>query len=424
MKRRLVNFVGLAVFVAVAPADDWPQFRGPHRDNISRETGLLREWPDGGPKVLWSVEVCQGYAAAAIHSGRVYFNDYSREANQWYVRCLTLDEGKELWRYADPKRIRPNHGITRTVPAVDGKYVLSLDPKCVFHCLDAETGAELWRKKFAGQDSDYNSQIPPWYNGQCPLIEADRVIIAPGGDALMVALEKATGNEIWRTPNREKWPLSHASVMSAELGGVKQYLWCTLKGLVGVAAENGKLLWSYPRKFNVAVAPSPLVIGNDRVFMTAGYDAGSVMLRVINNAGRFEVAPLFDWTEREWSSDVHTPMVFRDHIFGVSRKTRGLLTCMDLDGNTVWTSAGQASFERGSYILADGLLYILEGTTGVLRMLEASTTGYKELGSAQVLGGHDVWGPIALSDGKMVLRDMRKMVCIEVGQAASAAADK
>jgi outer membrane protein assembly factor BamB len=310
------------------------------------------------------------------------------------------------------------------VPAVDGTYVFSLDPKCVLHCLDAQTGTELWRKKFAGQDSDYNSQIPPWYNGQCPLIEPDRVIVAPGGDALVVALDKATGNEIWRTPNPESWPMSHASVMPAELGGVRQYLWCTLKGLVGVAAEDGRLLWSFPRKFNVAVAPSPLAIGNDRVFMTAGYDAGSVMLRITNSGGQFKVAPLFDWAEGGWSSDVHTPMVYKDHIFGVSRNKRGLLTCMDLDGNPVWTSAGQASFERGSYILADGLLYILEGKTGMLRMLEASTTEYKELGSAQVLSGYDVWGPIALSNGKMVLRDMRKMVCIEVGPSASAAADK
>jgi len=144
MHRWLGGFCSLALLTAAAAGDDWPQFRGPHRDNISRETGLLRAWPDGGPKVLWSVEVCQGYAAAAIHSGRVYFNDYNEEAREWYVRCLTLDEGKELWRYADSKRIRPNHGITRTVPTVDGTYVFSLDPKCVLHCLDAQTGRPQW----------------------------------------------------------------------------------------------------------------------------------------------------------------------------------------------------------------------------------------------------------------------------------------
>ena len=152
---------GIAAFTASATsADDWPQFRGPHRNATSAETGLLREWPAGGPKVLWTTEVCIGYAAPAIYGGRVYFNDYDREAKEWLLRCLSLDDGRELWRFRDKKRIRPNHGITRTVPAVDDKYVFSLDPKCVFHCLDAATGKELWRKHLV---REYQTTIPAWY---------------------------------------------------------------------------------------------------------------------------------------------------------------------------------------------------------------------------------------------------------------------
>ena len=415
-KGRWLAYCCCLLGLSSAPAEDWTQFRGPRRDNASAETGLLRKWPEGGPRVLWSIDVCEGYAAAAIHGGRVYFHDYSREAEEWYVRCLTLEDGRELWRFKDPKRIRPNHGITRTVPAVDGRYVFSLDPKCVFHCLDAQTGTELWRKDFV---RDYGAQIPPWYNGQCPLIEPDRVIIAPGGtQALMVALKKESGEEIWRTPNPEAWPLSHSSVMPAELAGVRQYLWCTLSGPLGVAAADGRLLWFHPRKFNVAVAPSPLAIPPDRVFMTAGYDAGSVMLRVRNDGARFVTETVFDWTDDQWSSDVHTPVLYQGHIFGVSRKKRGLLTCLDLDGRVVWTSEGRASFERGSYLVADGLLFILEGTTGVLRLVELNTSEYRELDRAQVLPGHDAWGPIALSDGRMILRDLTRMVCIEVGRPA------
>ncbi|MFH1747989.1 MAG: PQQ-binding-like beta-propeller repeat protein [Planctomycetota bacterium] len=418
VKQAWVAIVCGLMACAVAVGDDWPQFRGPKRDNISSETGLPRTWPEGGPKVLWSTGVCQGYAAAAIHGGRVYINDYSEEATEWYVRCLRLADGEEIWRFKESKRIRPNHAITRTVPAVDGKYVFSLDPKCIFHCLDAETGRELWRKSLV---KDYQAKIPPWYNGQCPLIESDRVIIAPGGtEALMVALKKDTGEELWRTPNPGKWPLAHSSVMPAEIGGVKQYLWCTLFGPLGVSAETGELLWFYPRKFNIAVAPSPLAVGKDRVLMTAGYDAGSVMLQLRNEAGRFAVEPIFDRTSAEWSSDVHTPIVFEDHIIGVSRKKRGLLTCLDLDGNTIWDSQEKASFELGSYLMADGLIYILEGKTGMLRLVEANTTEYRELASAQVLDGHDVWGPLALSNGKLVVRDMTKMVCLDVGPPASA----
>jgi len=405
--------VGLAIAASAARGDDWPQFRGPSRDNISKETGLLREWPADGPKVLWTTEACQGYSSPAIHSGRVYFNDYDEETKTWFVRCLALADGKELWRFSEKRRIRPNHGITRTVPAVDEKYVFSLDPKCVFHCLDVATGKELWRRNLV---KEYKAKIPPWYNGQCPLIEPDRVIIAPGGEALLIALDKATGKEIWRTPNAESWPLSHASVMPAELCGVKQYLWCTLFGPVGVSAQDGRLLWFHPRKFNVAVAPSPLAIGRDRVFMTSGYEAGSIMLRLRNDGGSFISEAVFDWTENEWNSEVHTPILFQDHMFAVGRKKRGLMTCLDLEGQLAWTSQGKAAFGLGSFILADGLFFVLEGKTGMLRLLEANTTEYRELAGFQVLNGHDVWGPIALSGGKMILRDMTKMVCIEVGK--------
>lgn len=421
MWRLLAAFCGSAILAATTLADDWPQFRGPHRDNISRERGLLRQWPAEGPTVLWSVEACQGYAAAAIHSGKVYFNDYSPDAREWHVRCLRLADGEELWRFAESKRIRPNHGITRTVPAVDGKYVFSFDPKSVLHCLDAQTGAQLWRKAFV---QEYQTRNPPWYNGQCPLIEPDRVIVAPGGQALMVAFEKASGREIWRTPNPEKWPMSHASVMPAELGGVKQYLWCTLKGLVGVAADDGRLLWTFPWKFNVAVAPSPIAIDQERAFMTAGYEAGSIMIRIKRESDTFAVERVFDLPATSWNSEVHTPIIYENHLFAIGRKKRGLFTCLDLDGNQVWTSEGQASFGLGSFILADGMFFVLEGKTGTLRLLEANTSGYRELGSAKVLSGDNVWAPMALSDGKMVLRDMTKMVCIQVEQSATTSADK
>ena len=404
---------GLLVLTASGFAEDWPQFRGPARDGISRETGLYRVWPAEGPKVLWTTEVCQGYSAAAIFNGKVYFNDYSEEAREWYVRCLTLDEGKELWRYTDKKRIRANHGITRTVPAVDGKYVFSFDPKSVFHCLDAETGRELWQKNFV---REYQTKNPPWYNGQCPLIEPERVIVAPGGaEVLMVAYEKASGNELWRTPNPENWPMSHCSVMPGELGGVRQYVWATLMGVVGVSAEDGRILWTFPWKFNIAVAPSPLVVDGGRVFMTSGYDSDSVMIRVTKTGDMFDAEKVFSLTTEEWNSECHTPIIWNEHMFAVGKKKRGLFTCLDFGGKQVWTSQGQASFGLGSYLMADGMFYLLEGKTGMLRLIEAGLGGWKQLAAAQVLHGHDVWGPMALSNGKLVIRDMTKMVCVEIG---------
>jgi outer membrane protein assembly factor BamB len=397
---------------AATGAADWPQFRGPARDGKSAETGLLRAWPDGGPEVLWSTDVGQGYAAAAIHGGKVYFNDYDETTHEFLVRCLTLDEGKELWRFKEARRIRPNHGITRSVPATDGKVVFSIDPKAVLHALDAETGEEIWRKNFV---QDYGSKIPPWYNGQNPLIEADRVVVAPAGtSALMVALDKQTGKEIWATPNPEGWLLSHASPMPATLGGVDQFLFSVLQGTVGIDAADGKLLWHFPFKFNLSVSPSPLVIDDERVYVTAAYDSGGAMFRVRRDGETFSTEQLFAHAADEWNSEIQTPILFDDHMFAVGKKKRGLFTCVALDGKPVWDSEGYAYFGLGSFILADGMFFILEGKTGMLRMLEASTEGYKELASAQILGGHDVWAPLALSDGKLVIRDFSRMVCLRV----------
>jgi outer membrane protein assembly factor BamB len=414
-RRNILTILALCLVPFATPfAGDWPQFRGPNRDGISPETGLMRAWPEGGPEVLWSTEVGQGYAAAAIHSGKVYFNDYDEATYEFLVRCLTLDEGKELWRFKETRRIRPNHGITRSVPATDGKYVFSLDPKATLHALDAATGKEIWRKNFV---QDYGSKIPPWYNGQNPLIEDDKIVVAPvGPSALVVALDKATGKELWRTPNPEGWLLSHASLMPAKLGGVDQYLFSVLQGTVGVSKADGKLLWHFPFKFNISVSPSPLAIDDERVYVTAAYDSGGAMFRVKRNSEAFATEEIFGHAPDAWNSEVQTPIIFDNHMFAVGKKKRGLFTCLDFDGNQVWTSDGHAYFGLGSFILADGMFFILEGKTGMLRLLEANTEGYKELAKAQILGGHDVWGPPALSDGKLVMRDFGRMVCIKVKQ--------
>jgi outer membrane protein assembly factor BamB len=401
----------VAALLPAVTGADWPQFRGPDRDGISKETGLLRQWPAQGPKVLWTVPVAQGYAGAAIVGGRVYHNDYDEAKNEWAVVCRSLSDGKEIWRYKEQRVIRPNHAITRTVPAVDATSVFSFDPKCVLHVLDLKTGKEKWRKDLV---AEYKTMIPPWYNGQNPLLEPTRIIIATGGDAILVALDKATGKELWRTPNPDKLLLSHVSVMPAVLGGVKQYLYGALNGPLGVSAQDGKLLWQFPRKFNVVVAPSPIAVDKERVFMTGSYDAGSLMVRVQANAGKLSADRVFDFTKNEWNSEVHTPIVYKGHMFAVGKKKRGLFTCLNLDGKEVWTSEGKATFDLGNFLLADGMFFALDGKTGMLRLIDANITGYKELASAQVLGGPDVWGPMALSDGKLVLRDLTKMVCLAV----------
>jgi outer membrane protein assembly factor BamB len=208
--------------------------------------------------------------------------------------------------------------------------------------------------------------------------------------------------------------MSHASVMPAVIGGVKQYLYGTLAGPLGVSAKDGKLLWAFPRKFNVAVAPSVIAVNEELVFMTASYDAGSVMVRMRRTGDTFKAEPVFDLKNNEWNSEVHTPIVYKGHMFAVGKKKRGLFTCLGFDGKEVWTSEGKASFGLGSFLLADGMFFVLDGDTGKLRLIEASATGYNELASAPVLGGEEVWGPMALADGKLVLRDLTQMICLDV----------
>jgi outer membrane protein assembly factor BamB len=196
-----------------------------------------------------------------------------------------------------------------------------------------------------------------------------------------------------------------------------------MKNLMGIAASDGQLLWSVPFTARIVAVPSPISIGDGRVFVTSGYEAGSAMFQVDKGAAGFSARKLFSLTSTQFNSEAQTPILFQNHLFAVSSKTRGKFTCLNLDGKVVWQSpvvSGNAETSRtfglGTFMLADGMFFILDGNTGMLRLVEASTKEYIELASAQILNGEDVWGPMALSDGKLIIRDMSQMVCIQVGR--------
>jgi outer membrane protein assembly factor BamB len=422
MSKRPFVFSLLILVSISAAGGDWPQFRGPDRSNISTETGLYRTWPKEGPKVLWKTPVCEGYAGAAIRDGRVYLNDYDAQKKEHLIRCISLADGKDIWHWSYPVEIRPNHGITRTVPSVGQKLIFSLDPKCRFHALDIKTGKPVWQKNLI---QDYKATIPGWYAGQNPLLDGNRVVIATGGDALAVAFDQATGNEIWRTPNPANEAMSHASLMPATIGGVKQYLYLTMKNLMGIDAADGKMLWSVPFKALMVAVPSPVYVGDGKIFVTSAYKAGSAMYQVEKGASGFTAKKLYSLASTEFESEAQTPVFFQNHLFAVSSKNqKGRFTCLGLDGKVVWespmTQDVKKTFGLGGFLLADGMFYILDGDTGMLRLLEANTKEYKELASAQILSDEDVWGPLALSNGKLIIRDMRKMICLQVGPSGGA----
>ena len=389
----------------------WPQFRGPNRDGISTETtSLARVWAPGQPRELWALDVGEGYAGAAILNGRVYLMDYDRDHKQDALRCLSLADGREIWRYAYPVPVKRNHGMSRTVPVVTDKLVVAMGPKCHVVCLNSTTGELVWGLDLVRQ---YGAIVPPWYAGQCPLIDNGVVVLAPGGDdALLLAVEAETGKVLWRTPNPQSWKMTHSSVMSMEFDGQRMYVYCANKGVVGVSAKDGSILWATPEwKISIATVPSPLPLDGGRIFLTGGYNAGSLMLQLTNDAGRYVPRTAFKLEPQVFGATQHTPVHHDNHLYGV--RADGKFTCLSLEGKVVWTSGPGQQFGLGSFVLADGLMFGMNDT-GLLRLFEATPQKYALLAQAQVLAGRESWAPLALAGGRLIARDLTRMVCLEV----------
>lgn len=407
----------------------WPSFRGPGRDAISREeTPLARSWPEGGPPVLWSVELGQGHAGAAVRNGRVYVFDYDEANQRDTIRCLSLDDGGDIWSYSYPIEIKRNHGISRTVPAVGDDYLVGIGPKCQVTCLDARTGAFRWRLDLVKQ---LGTKVPGWYTGQCPLVEGGMVILAPAGpDVLLVALDLETGEVVWKTPNPHGSSMSHSSVApmtlsGGQFGGRKTYIYAGTRGVVGVSAEGGSILWETKAFKWHTIAPTPLPVatlrssllrstsGEDRILFTAGYGAQAVLVRLAERNGQIEVEVVKKTRPRVFGAEQHTPIYYEGHIYAVIPKPRQELVCTDTDLNELWASGLTNRFGLGPYMIADGLVFLMNDT-GVLTLVEATPDGYRQLAQAKVLPGPDSWGPMALVKGRLVIRDMHRMICLDV----------
>ena len=389
----------------------WPQFRGADRTNIVRDAGRLsRSWPKDGPRVVWKLEVGEGHAGAAIHGGRVYLIDYDREKHEDAIRCLSLDDGSEIWRYTYYVKVKRNHGMSRTAPAVNDRYVVTIGPKCHVHCLDAETGKLVWKMNLVKR---FGTTVPPWYAGQCPLLDGDAVILAPGGDPLMMAVEIGTGAIRWRTPNPGGWGMTHSSVVSIDYSGNRQYVYCTTQGVVGVSAKDGKLLWTKPDwRIPLANVPTPVPVGSDRIFLSGGYNSGCTMIRLKGEGDHIETEEVFRLKHRVFGAEQQTPILHNNHIYGVIPS--GQLACLDLDGNRLWASGAANRFGLGPFLLADRLLILLNDRKGTLHLAEASPGGYRELAKSKALEGHDAWGPMAMVGDRLILRDLTQMICLAV----------
>jgi len=268
--------------------------------------------------------------------------------------------------------------------------------------------------------ADYGTEVPLWYTGQCPLIDGGVAVLAPGGTALLVGVDCATGKVIWQTPNPARWNMSHSSVVPATLLGRRMYVYCAKEGAVGVAADGvdrGKVLWQTSAWAHSVTSPSPLPIDGRRIFLTAGYGGGSMMLGLKEANGQIVAESLYQLEKTVFSCEQHTPLLYQNHLFAVLPKdageSRAQFACMDLDGKVVWTSGKTERFGLGPFLRASGGMFILDDD-GTLALIRASTTGYERLARARVLHGREAWAPMALADGRLVLRDFEEMICLDV----------
>jgi outer membrane protein assembly factor BamB len=300
--------------------------------------------------------------------------------------------------------------MTRTVPAVTDRFVVALDSKCNVLCLDAATGELRWTLSLV---LDFDAKVPEWYAGQCPLVDGDKVILAAGGkSALLLAVDLATGKPLWQSPNPRGWKMTHSSIMPMQFADHRLYVYCASGGVVGVDAGDGTPVFETGDwKISIATVPSPLILDGGRIFLTGGYNAGSLMLQCSEEKGKWGLKPLFRLTPDVFGATQHTPILKDGHLYGV--RADGRFVCIGLDGKVVWTSGAGETFGLGSFLMAGDLIFALNDN-GKLSEIEAATAGFNLLGQVQILKGQESWAPMALASGHLLARDLTRLVCLDV----------
>ncbi|MCX6227169.1 MAG: PQQ-binding-like beta-propeller repeat protein [Bacteroidia bacterium] len=401
--------------------ETWPRFRGSDFDNISKSKIKLIDGFGGiVPKILWSLDLGEGHAGAAIYKGAVYVLDYDELKRSDILRCINLADGKEVWQRGYRVTIKRNHGMSRTVPAVTEKYIVSIGPRAHVMCLDRLTGNVKWGLDV---EREYKTEIPFWYTGQCPLIDNDVAIIATGGRALMIAVDCETGKKVWEAPNTKNWKMSHSSIMPMKFGGRKMFVYSAVGGICGIAADGqdaGTILWTSTAWNKSVVAPSPVCMPDGKIFLTAGYGAGSMVLQLEKSGGKFTAKMIDQYLPPEGlACEQQTPLYFEGHLIGIQPKdARALqkqMICVDPANCRVpvWASGPEIRFGLGPYLIADNKLFILNDD-GVLTIAKPDIKKYIQVDQIKLFDGQDAWAPIAVAGGYMVLRDSKRMVAIKL----------
>jgi outer membrane protein assembly factor BamB len=390
------------------PFAQWPGFRGDGAGR-SEETGLLKDLTRA--RILWEVEMGEGYAGPALRNGRVYVLDYVSGSNA--LRCLNAVTGEELWRRSYQVDVKRNHGMSRTIPAVSDEVAITLGPKCHLVAVNAEDGSFLWGKDLV---AEYGTKVPPWYAGQCPLLRRGRLYVAPAGDkVLLTALDAKTGATIWEVPNPHQWKMTHSSVVEVVTEDRKTLVYCGSAGVIGVDDATGKVLWeSTDWKVSIANVPSPVDLGDGRILFTGGYGAGGMIGRVQRTGDGYALRVEKRLGPGVMGSEQQTPVLLPDHQGVMAVIPSGEMIFMDPNGELRWRSGGANRFGSGPYLVADGAAYVLNDT-GTLTAIATDKEQFQVLGSHRILlDGRECWGPMALADGRLYLRDLTRLFCLDL----------
>ncbi len=455
-KARALRLTILTILVLTCPAlsADWPQYLGPGSDSTSPEDGILRSWPEDGPEVLWTVAVGRGFGGPAIKDGKVYLLDRDDEVGD-SMRCFDLSTGEELWNFAYDAPGRVSFPGSRSVPTVDGNYVYSCGHNGDLYCININTHKPVWNKNiwtdFGGElgggyprGAGPASRFPIWAVTQCPLVYGDLLIIASQApEAGVVAYDKLTGQVKWKTPSLGY--VGYVSPTIVKIDGEDHVAMITpstnphrrvspdennMGKVIGMDPRTGRILWEYDNwECHISVA-SAVDAGRNRVLVAGGYELGVVMIKVEKQAdGGYEVKELF--RHNDFGDQTKPPIMHDGHFyaqFSTNRKKDGLV-CMNMDGKVMWRTMRNPLFDKGSMILVDGLILATDGRT-TLYLIEPDPSAFKPLASAELLGqrGADTqglsrfggrtqnWAPIALSQGKLLIRDQAAMKCVKVAQ--------
>ena len=401
-----------------APDAAWPEFHGPRRDNLCRESGLLAAWPAAGPKLLWKLTgVGRGYSTVSIAAGRLFTMGDRRDGKteRQYAAAYDLATRKPLW--AAP--IGPPHDDgPRATPTVDGSLVYVLSTEGGLFCLEAATGKNRWQKDLVKEFGAV--MMSGWKFSESPLIDGDKLICTPGSaDATIVALNKRNGNLIWKTKLPELGPsgkdgAAYSSPIAAEIAGRRQYLQVLGRGLVGVDAASGQLLWSYNRLASrVANIPHPLVRG-DYVFTSNGYQTGSALLRIVRRGEAFQAEEVYFLDAKTFSNHHGGFVRVGDYIYGGSGQNKGDPVCIEMaSGKVAWRAPAPA---RGSaaVLYADGRI-LFRYDRGQITLVEATPQAYRVAGSFKpLLGEGPAWAHPVIFQGKLYLRHNDLLLCYDL----------